>query len=264
MDDKDYQDALMATYAAMIDQMDDGIGRILAALEAHGVADNTLVMFLSDNGGCHEYIRHGSGWSDRLKRPALDGREVVVGDAPGLLPGDRYTYQSYNRPWANASNTPFRMFKHWVHEGGIATPLIAYWPGTIAPGTQTDALAHVIDVLPTCVDAAGAEYPEQRGDKPVKAADGESLLPALRGEDWQRQKDLYWEHEGNRAVRQGRWKLVSRFEKGDWELYDMVEDRTELNDLSAVKDDKVRELSAAYDRWAEYAEVEPWEQVKGG
>jgi arylsulfatase len=264
VESKDYQDALMATYAAMIDQMDDGIGRILAALDAHGVADSTLVLFLSDNGGCHEYIRHGSGWSDRLKRPTLDGKEVVVGDAPGVLPGGRYTYQSYNRPWANASNTPFRMFKHWVHEGGIATPLIAYWPGTIAPRTQTDALAHVIDVLPTCVDAAGAEYPEQRGDKPVKPADGESLLPLLRGEDWSRQKDLYWEHEGNRAVRQGRWKLVSRFEKGDWELYDMLEDRTELNDLSAVKDDKVRELSAAYDRWAACAEVEPWEQVRGG
>lgn len=264
VENKDYQDALMAVYAAMIDQMDDGIGRILSALDAHGLTENTLVMFLSDNGGCHEYIRHGSDWSKRLKRPTLDGKEMIVGDAPGLMPGERYTYQSYNRPWANASNTPFRMFKHWVHEGGIATPLIAHWPGVIQPGTQTDALAHVIDILPTCLDIAGGEYPSQRGDKPVKSLDGESFLPALQGRDWSREKDIYWEHEGNRAVRQGRWKLVSQFEKGDWELYDMIADRTELNDLSDVKDDKVRELSAGYDRWAEYAEVEPWEIVCKG
>ncbi|MFP4053438.1 MAG: arylsulfatase [Phycisphaerae bacterium] len=257
--DKDYQDALMATYAAMVERMDAGVGSILARLKQRGIEENTLVLFLSDNGGCHEFIRYGSSWADRLQRQTLEGEDVTVGNAPGVLPGPDSTYQSYNRPWANASNTPFRMHKHWVHEGGIATPLIAYWPGKIAPGRQTERLSHVVDIMATCIEASGAEYPEQYNGKPITPMAGESFLPTLMGQVQDTsERVLYWEHEGNIAVRHGRWKLVQMFERvGEWELYDMAEDRTELDDLSVRKDGEVRRLEKMYNEWADRIGVVP-------
>src|SRR5690606_38159235 len=166
-----------------------------------------------------------------------------------VMPGPEHTYASYGRPWANLSNTPFREYKHWVHEGGIATPFVVHWPAGLG---EPAALCHtpfqLVDVLPTLLEAAGADYPSTRAGEPVPPAEGRSMLPALRGgavED----RPLFWEHEGNAGVRQGRWKLVRKY-GGPWELYDMRTDRTELRDLADAHPDRVATMSAAYEEWA--------------
>ncbi|UCD39370.1 MAG: arylsulfatase [Fidelibacterota bacterium] len=223
----------MAVYAAQIDRMDQGIGRILATLRSLGKEQDTLVLFLSDNGGCHEDSPLG-----------FDLRNN------GLPPGGVDSFMSYGSSWANASNTPFRLFKHWVHEGGIATPLIARWPTVIKKRGHIDhQLGHVIDLMATCCDVAGARYPETYQNENVLPLEGQSLLPVFRGKQRQGHDDLCWEHEGNRAIRSGKWKLVS-VENGKWELYDMEADRTELHDLAAQQPDRVAELTDRYLEWA--------------
>ena len=164
-----------------------------------------------------------------------DGRPVRLGNRRDLMPGGADTFMSYDTPWANASNTPFRLFKHWVHEGGISTPLIVHWPQGFTGGRIVHAPGHVIDIMATCLDAASAPYPESYGDRQITPLEGESLLAACRGEDWSRERPIFWEHEGNRAVRLPEWKAVSRY-PGEWELYNMVEDRTETVDLAGVTD----------------------------
>ncbi len=255
--DKDWEDARMAVYAAQVDRMDQGIGRILARLAERGLEENTLVMFLSDNGGCAEFLRE-DGTLGSAPAATRDGRPVRSGNIRGLMPGPADTFMSYDLPWANASNTPFRRYKHWVHEGGIATPFVARWPAAIPPGGLAHPPCHLVDIAATCLDAAGARYPEQVDGRPIIPAEGESLVPLLRGEPWRRQNAIFWEHEGNRAVRQDRWKLVSRH-PGGWELYDMDEDRTELHDLSETNQDKVKELATIYDAWAARCGVVPWD-----
>jgi len=233
-------DQKMAVYAAQIDCMDQGIGRILAKLKAMGVEKNTLVMFLADNGGCAEQINR------RNRRGPI---------------GTRGFFASYGLPWANASNTPFRRFKHFTHEGGIATPLIARWPEVIAAdGAVTHQVGHVIDIMATCSDVAGATYPRTFKDKPITPLEGKSLLPIFRGKKRAGHEALYWEHEGNIAVRQGKWKLVQRY-KYPLELFDMAADRTELHDLAAANPEKVQKLSAMYDAWAKRCNVQPWKQI---
>ena len=230
--DKDEWDLLMAVYAAMIDRMDQGIGKVLDTLKKTGVEDNTLVLFLSDNGGCHENI---------------DRRNL---HQPGTKAGERGSYVAYDRPWANASNTPFRLFKHWVHEGGIATPLIARWPERIrARGGISHQVAYVTDLMATMLDASGAAYPETHADRPITPLEGKSLLPVFDGETRTPHQRLYWEHMGNRAVRQGDTKLVAT-KNGDWELYDLEADRTECNNLIGRYPDKAKELNAAWEAWA--------------
>lgn len=253
--DKQWQVRRMAVYAAMVEQLDRNIGRLLARLRENAQEDNTLVLFMSDNGGCAEEI--GPRWKG-LHIPAVtrDGRPVRVGNNPAVMPGPEDTYQSYGVPWANASNTPFRLYKHWVHEGGIATPLIVRWPARFHASQRfIDTPTHFIDVMATCVDAAGAAYPS--GD--VIPLEGQSLLPAIAGRT-PAERSLFWEHEGNCAVRRGQWKLVRKF-PGDWELYDLKKDRTELRDLAASRPQLVRELSAAWDRWAARCGVRPWAEV---
>ncbi|MBI2422623.1 MAG: sulfatase-like hydrolase/transferase [Candidatus Hydrogenedentes bacterium] len=223
----------MRVYAAMVDRMDQNIGRIVAALKAKGVFENTLILFLSDNGGCHENI---------------DGRKR---NQPGSLAGTRESYVAYERSWANASNTPYRLFKHWAHEGGAATPCIAHWPAGIAhPGRLTDQVGHILDFMPTVCALAGAAYPEARDGEAIQAMEGTSLLPVFRGEAGQAARTLCWEHMGNAAIRQGDWKLVKRTERESWELYDMKADRTELNEVSAAHPEIAAELKAAYDVWS--------------
>jgi len=272
IDNADMQDARMAVYAAQIDRMDQGLGRILDALRRGGIDRDTMVIFLSDNGGCHEFLDARAAWCDRLKTPLPGGREVVMGNVPDLLPGPAHTYQSYQRPWANASNTPFRLHKHWVHEGGIATPLIVHWPAAIEGGSVHHAVSHVIDLMPTCLDAASAPYPVQRACLPVTPVEGRSLLPFCLGRksfDPSGDGDeriVYWEHEGNRAVRHGRWKLVSQFDgpaqrDGAWELYDLATDRTELTDLADAKPDTLAELETLYHQWADRAGVVDYAQL---
>ncbi len=230
---KEEMDLRMAVYAAQIDRMDQGIGRILDALKATGPEENTLVLFLSDNGGCHE----GGPWG-------FDNRKN------GLPPGGVDSYMSYGRSWANASNTPFRLYKHWVHEGGIATPLIAHWPAGIkAQGVVTHQVGHIIDIMATCCEVSGADYPGTYKGKEITPLEGRSLLPVFQGKDRTGHEVLYWEHMGNRAIRRGQWKLVS-VEDSQWELYDLEADRTELRDLSGKRPELAGELATRYEDWA--------------
>ncbi|MFN4258282.1 MAG: arylsulfatase [Gemmataceae bacterium] len=238
--DAEMRDLKMAVYAAQIDNMDQNIGRIQAKLKELNIENNTLILFLADNGGCAEEINRGK---------------------PGVPPGPADSFLSYGLPWANASNTPFRLYKHWVHEGGIATPLIAYWPEVITKGGGlTHQPGHVIDIMATCLDVTGAEYPKTFKDKPITPLEGKSLLPILQGKQRAGHEAIFWEHEGNRAVRQGKWKLVARHRQ-PWELYDLNADRTEMNNLAAKHPEKVQEMASLYDQWAQRAGVVPFDQL---
>jgi arylsulfatase len=256
---QEWEDRRMAVYAAQIDRMDQGIGRIMAKLRESGIEQNTLMIFISDNGGCAELLRE-DGQRGREWKVTRDGQPMRFGNIAGLMPGDQATYMSYDLPWANASNTPFRLYKHWVHEGGIATPMIAYWPEAIRQPSINHAPTHIIDLMATFLDVAQVDYPAEYDGRDIQPLEGESLLPALRGEPWQRERPIVWEHEGNRAVRDGRWKLVNKY-PGDWELYDMVTDRTELNDLASANEPQAEKMIRIYAEWAERCGVIPWEQL---
>ncbi|MEM7376419.1 MAG: arylsulfatase [Pseudomonadota bacterium] len=252
----DWQAAKMATYAAMVDRLDQSVGRLVAALKAHGQFDNTLILFLSDNGGCAEFMAE-DGWARYFPDTTHDGHRITLGNVPGLHPGDALTYQSYDKPWANVSNAPFRRFKHHVHEGGIATPLIAHWPGHIQPGTVAHQPAHVMDILPTLLDATGSAPLTEVNGRAARPLAGESFLPCLTGRPWTRELPLFFEHEGNAAVRAGQFKLVRQHGQ-PWELYDMANDRTELTDLAGQLGPRERALQADYARWADATAVLDW------
>jgi arylsulfatase A-like enzyme len=259
-EDKEWQQSRMEVYAAMVDSLDQNVGRILEALRSTGQERNTLVLFLADNGGCAEEI--GPNWRGlHIPDKTRDGKPVRRGNVRSLMPGPEETYQSYGVPWANASNTPFRLYKHWVHEGVIATPLIAQWPGHAKAGAITHEPGHLIDLMAMCVDVSRAKYPSDRRGQRVIPMEGISLRPALGGSKLRRQSPIFWEHEGNKAVREGHWKLVSRF-PGEWELYDLEGDRTETADLAAKYPDRVKKLSAAWEDWARRANVAPWTEVQ--
>ena len=254
----------MEVYAAQIERMDRGIGNVIQALEQAGQLENTLILFLADNGGCAEELRPPAkietSWPVWGGPTTRDGRPVQRGNDPNIMPGPETTYQSYGVPWANLSNTPFREYKHWVHEGGIATPLIVHWPNYIKTGGE---LRHqpgqLPDIMSTCLEVTGTEYPNDYNGSSILAVEGTSLVPIFDDQD-DDNKVLYWEHEGNQAVRRGKWKLVTKY-PGSWELYNMEEDRTELNDLSADHPDLVKELSRLYQDWADRCYVEPWNQI---
>lgn len=275
VENKRWEAACMEVYAAMIDNMDQGIGRIVAELEKHRLLDNTLIFFLQDNGGCAEGVgRRGN--QRRADRPTLppmdpaalqpdmipkqtrDGWPVLQGT--GVLPGPADTFIAYGRGWANVSNTPFREYKHWVHEGGISTPLIVHWPaGVPRQGQLEHQPGHLIDIMATCVDVAGAEYPRQYNGRPIQPMEGVSLVPVFTGGSLP-PRTLYWEHEGNRAVRQGKWKLVAKGRKGPWELYDIEADRSELHNLANQFPERVRQMAALWQQYAERTGVLPWPQ----
>jgi len=194
-----------------------------------------------------------------IPKRTRDGR--VVKQGRGVPTGGPDSYHGYGLPWANASNTPFREYKHWVHEGGIATPLIAHWPKGIPAsrhGQFERQPSHLIDLMATCVDLAKAEYPATHNGKKIHPMEGVSLVPAFRGDDLGREQPIFWEHEGNRAVRQGKWKLVAKGRNGKWELYDMETDRVELHDLSSKYPDKTGELAAIWEAYAKRTNVLPW------
>ncbi|MBN1361155.1 MAG: sulfatase-like hydrolase/transferase [Sedimentisphaerales bacterium] len=273
---KEWEARCMEVYAAMIDCMDQGIGRIVAELRRQGAFENTLVFFLQDNGGCAETMGRGRNVNENWERgvtnrepmaadelqpniwPPMktrDGR--VVRGGPQVMPGADGTYIAYGRNWANVSNTPFREYKHWVHEGGISTPLICHWPGHVKnPGSLYRQPGHLIDIMATCVDVSGSQYPTEYDGNKIQPAEGVTLAPAFEGKPL-KQRTIFWEHEGNRAVRQGKWKIVSKH-PGGWELYDMEADRTEQHDLAAEQPEKVQELKALYESWAKRAGVQPW------
>ena len=258
---REWQAHRMAVYAAQIDRMDQCIGRVLRKIRDLGQEDNTLVMFLSDNGGCAEPIAPNFRNLDGKVRTA-GGRIVRYGNLPTIDPGPADTFQSYGRAWANASNTPFRLYKHWVHEGGIATPFIARWPSAIRRrGAILPQVGHVIDLMPTCLDVAGVPYPKVFAGRTITPTEGISLAPAMRGNVQARPRPLFWEHEGNRAVRLGGWKLVSRRPSG-WELYNLPEDRTEMSNLVRAYPDRVRSLAGLYEEWAARSNVLTPEELR--
>lgn len=224
----------MAVYAAQIYRMDIGVGKILDKLKEIGKEENTLVMFLSDNGACHEGGPLG-----------FDNRKN------GVPIGGVDSYASYGRSWSNASNTPFRMHKHWTHEGGISTPLIARWPAVIKQrGELTRQPGHIVDIMATLVDVGNAPYPAERNGKKITPKQGLSLRPIFKGKERKPHEYLFWEHEGNEAVIHGKWKLVAKA-GNTWELYDLEEDRSELNDLSDQFPEVKARLIAKWEEWAD-------------
>jgi arylsulfatase len=260
----------MEVYAAQVDRMDQGIGRILEALERNGQLDDTVVLFLADNGACAEDIPEDvtvDELVDKLmiaRRTTRSGEPVHFGNDVHRMPGPENTYQSYGTAWANLSNAPFRLYKHWIHEGGISTPLIAHWPNGIAAsenGTVRHAPGYLPDIMATIVDAAGATYPSSFDGRAIDPLEGQSLLPVFADDrDVVGRKPMFWEHEGNAAVRIGKWKLVKRWPR-PWELYDMDADRTELHDLAAREPGRVREMAAQYDAWAKRCGVLDREKI---
>lgn len=265
---KAWQARRMETYAAMVERMDRGVGRIIRALEAKGTLENTVLVFLSDNGASPEELPHFERESFIQRRDIFTsttraGREVQLGNEPGILPGPESTYASYGRPWANVSNTPFRMYKKWTHEGGIAAPFILRWgKGNVAPGALCRTPLQLVHVLPTLLDAAGVDPEGVRPDG-APALEGNSFLSELNGGPHQDSvsRDLFWEHCGNAAVRRGAWKLV-REHGSPWELYDLATDPTELQDVSAENADLAQELLGAWSLWADRIGVLPFGRIE--
>jgi len=247
--DKDEWGLRMAVFAAMVDCMDRNIGRVLEAVKKIGAEKDTVVLFLSDNGSSAEFL---DSWPDPSR-----------GHKPGSITGTKESHRCLEAGWANAGNTPFREHKMWVHEGGISTPLIVNWPAGIRQrGKLTREVGHIIDLMPTLLQLAGTSYPKSFRGRELIPLEGQSLIPVLQGKSRGEYQPLFWEHEGNRAVRAGRWKLVAQF-KGPWELYDMETDRTELNDLAVKMPEKAKELSALWQAWADRVGMVPWEQLPG-
>ena len=261
----------MEVFAAMVDSMDQGIGRLVQALKDCGQYENTLICFLQDNGGCAENLGRVGRGTERAAAPTLpplakdylqpdmipkqtrDGYPMRQGK--GVMAGAGDTYIGYGEAWATVSNTPFRKHKHWVHEGGISTPMIAHWPAGITRTGQLESTpGHLIDLMATAVDLSQATYPAQ-----VKPMEGRSLAPLFSGGHVEREA-IYWEHEGNRAVRVSDWKLVAEHGKS-WELYNIAHDRSEQHDLAAQEPQRVQQMAALWDAYAKRANVEPWEKV---
>jgi arylsulfatase len=234
-------DAMMATYAAMIECLDRSTGRLVAGLKDRGIFDDTLIIFLSDNGGNAE------------GGPA--GRTTGTGPI-----GGPQSHVMLGMNWATLANTPFRRYKHFTHEGGIATPFIAHWPNGI-PAVRRGSLekqpGHVIDLMATAVDLAGATYPTKYQGNTILPMEGTSLRPAFEGKPLDRQRPLFWEHEGNKAERDGKWKLVQKW-RGPWELYDMEADRTELHDVIGQHTDIAAKMQTAWKDWEQRAYADPW------
>jgi len=249
-DKRKEMDLRRAIYSAMVDRMDQNIGKLVTHLKAQNNLDNTLIIFLNDNGACAEFTELGSGPEEQLE--TKDGYIL-----------------SYGGAWANASNTPYREYKHWVHEGGIGTPFIVHWPNVIPGerrGTLISEYGFLPDIMATCIDVAKANYPEQYKGNSIVPTSGKSLVPLFEGENERIHSEaIFWEHEGNKAVRLGKYKLVSKWSReaeSRWELYDMEVDRTEMRNLASELPEMVTELSGMYDDWARENKVLPWSQVQ--
>ena len=283
--DRAFEIRCMEVFAAMIDCLDQGVGRLVAELKRTGQLENTLILFLQDNGGCAENMGRAANQPPppRAAHPTLaplaadylqpemipkqtrDGYPVRQGY--GVLPGAADTYHAYGEAWANVSNTPFREYKHWVHEGGISSPLVAHWPAGIKPASQAAGAmgglvhepSHLIDLMATCVDLGGATYPARYNGHAITALEGRSLKPWLVSPSVSLSpRLLFWEHEGNRAVRDGQWKLVAKNPAGAWELYDLAADRTETHNLAVQQPARVKMMAAQWEAWARRTDVLPW------
>ncbi len=236
-DERKRFDELMAVYSAVVHRMDKAIGDLVTGLRERGVLDNTLILFMSDNGGNAE-----SGPKGRTNgNPTQANSNWFCGES-----------------WAFVQNTPFRLYKHYNHEGGIASPLIAHWPRGIPFKNELRTQpGHLIDVMATCVDVSNATYPQRFRDQTILPMEGKSLVPAFHNQNIEREA-LYWEHEGNAAIRVGDWKLVRKGRKGDWELYDLAKDRTELHNMKSDHPQLVEGLSKKWESWANRAQVLPY------
>lgn len=230
--EKSFEAAKMEVYAAMIDRVDQNIGRVLKRLEEYRIKESTLVVFVSDNGASAEIVN--------LKN---DDNAASVGSISRWV--------SLGKDWANVSNTPYFFYKNSSHEGGIKTPCIAYWPNEIEPGSFTEFPGHFIDFMATFVDITGAEYPKEYNGQMITPMKGKSLLPVLKGMEIERDKPLFWEWRQGRAVRDDGWKLVKEGLNNPWELYNMVNDPTESNDLADSFPDKVAKLDSLFNVWHE-------------
>ena len=281
---KAWEQRCMEVYAAMIYRMDAGIGKIVDSLKKTGQIENTLILFLQDNGGCAEDVgRQGNQRHPNIPRPekptlpkldksvplqlgviptqTREGYPVRMGNK--VMPGAKDTYIAYGEGWANVSNTPFRLYKHYVHEGGISTPLIAHWPKAITrDGELEDQPGHLIDIMATCVDLANADYPKTLNGRTIHPMEGKSLVPVFHDKTIERDA-IYWEHEGNRAIRMGDWKLVAKGNTGPWELYNMAQDRTEMRNLAEEQPERAKRMAEKWQAWANRCHVLPvgaWEK----
>jgi arylsulfatase len=236
----------MATFAAQIDALDQSVGKVREALRASGAEENTLILFLSDNGASDMAV----GQVDKPGRTwRSDGTPTRVGNRPDIQPGPGDNFVTAGPAWSNVSNTPFRQHKNCNHEGGIAAPLVAWWPGVVrSAGSISPELSHITDVTATCLDAAGVEYPSRFGDRRVTPIAGRSLLPVLKGDGREGHPLLAWSTSGSRAIRVGDWKLVS-LPNHPWELYDLSRDRTELNNLASQHPERVGDMARQFDEW---------------
>lgn len=238
--ERERYDHMMAIYAAMIEALDSSVGALVKGLQERGALDNTLLLFLSDNGGNAE-----SGPQGRTEGKEWGSKDSTV-------------YLGLN--WAALNNTPFRRFKHFTHEGGIATPLIAHWPAGIPRarrGKLEHRAAHLIDIMPTIVEITGAQYPATFKGQAIYPMEGVSLRPAFNGKALKRTEPIFFEHEGNRALRYGKWKLVAKY-MDEWELYDLAADRTELNNLAQKHPAIVKDLAARWKAWAQRTHTDQW------
>jgi arylsulfatase len=234
----------MAIYAAMVSIVDKGVGRITGLLDEQGIADDTIVIFISDNGACPFPVNNQK-------------------DQPGSVQGGRGSATSYDYPWANASATPFRFFKRWAHEGGINVPMIIRYPGVVGENKIYSTPAHVMDIMPTCLDYTGSDRLTEMDGVALNAPDGYSMRGIFAGEEKELHPSLCWEHAGNRAIRSGDWKLVY---DGDpaarkWELYNIRKDRNELHNVIDENPGIAADLLARYEQWMKDYKVVPTEKL---
>ena len=254
---KDWDARAMAVHAAMVDRMDQGVGRIVGALKKNGQLENTLILFLSDNGASAE---NAAAYGPGFDRPSetRDGRKITYATDKKAMPGPETTYSSIGERWANVSNTPYRYWKEQSYEGGVHTPMIAFWPNgiTAKKGSYTDQVGHVMDFMATAVEVGGAQYPKNFNGHAITPMEGKSLLPIFKGKEREGHKLLFNEHYGARYARQGNWKLVKRNNE-QWHLYDLGKDATETNDLAPEKPSKVKTLDSLWQNWANTHQVLP-------
>lgn len=236
VENKEEEELKMAVYAAQVDRLDQNVGRLIDQLKALGIYDKTVILFMSDNGAVN----------------------TGLNETPDASIGSRHSWAAYGKSWGNVSNTPYRYYKKMTHEGGVITPMIVHWPvGIENEGIITQEPVHIIDVMPTLLQITGSTYPEDFKSKKLAPLPGNSFIPLLYGEKQNPQKEMYWEHEGNQAVRVGDMKLVRRHKQG-WELYCLKEDPTELHDIAADHPGKFKELQAKWEKWAEDLEIREW------